>query len=97
MKSDEDDMYSLNVYKNASTTSHDMREDEGRNRRALLDTKPLCDVKAGPRGTETSSRRVRYVHTVRIGLGGFLCTKHIVKLKLISHSVGDRVTGKYVF
>lgn len=44
-----------------------------------------------------SSRRVRHVHTVRIGLGGFLCTKHIVKLKLMSHSVGDRVTGKHAF
>lgn len=47
MKSDEEDTYSLNVYKNASTTSHDMREDEGRNRRALLDTSPSVTLKQG--------------------------------------------------
>lgn len=37
MKSDGEDAHSLNVYKNASTTSHGMREDEGK-------TDALCSI-----------------------------------------------------
>lgn len=34
------DVYSLNVYINASTTSHGMREEEGKTGCALLDKSP---------------------------------------------------------
>lgn len=46
MKSDGEDAHSLNVYKNASTTSHGMREDEGKTD-ALCSIWNLCNIKAG--------------------------------------------------
>lgn len=46
MKSDGEDAHSLNVYKNASTTSHSMREDEGKTD-ALCSIRTPCDIKAG--------------------------------------------------
>lgn len=46
MKSDGEDTHSLNVYKNASTTSHGMREDEGKTD-ALCSIRNPCNIKAG--------------------------------------------------